>query len=342
MSIRAWLPALLVGFTVATAHGAEALPIGVTFSTKDSLTPEQDNIADAQLCLNGLCWKPGPFQVTVQNAVDGHGDALVRFPSALPQGDQVNDLVALEWYVVRDAEGAIANAPAVIVIHESGRSMPVGRLFARGFRQRGIHAFLLQLPGYGVRRVGKGDIKAEEMLPSLLQGVSDARRALDAVSVLPGVSRDAISLQGTSLGGFVASTAGALDTCYESVFITLAGGDLYSIVKSGKKDAAKVRERLERAGIDDAKLREMTQAIEPNRLAHRLNPETTFVYSGLYDDVVPIDNVRSLVEAAGIPEDHHVCLPADHYTGIVFLPIILDHMAGQMRGEPVHDLPAVP
>ena len=35
-------------------------------------------------------------------------------------------------------------------------------------------------------------------------------------------------------------------------------------------------------------------------------------------------------------------LPADLYTGIVFLPIILDHMAGQMRGEPVHDLPAVP
>lgn len=317
---------------------AEGEFIGKEYQATDSLSPGDEASAGARECLEGLCWKPTSFSVTIESPLE-RGDFLLRFPSPRPRGEAVNDLAALECYVVRDAAGGIVRSPAVVVIHESGSSMPVGRLFAKGFQQRGVHAFMLQLPNYGVRRTQR-EIAAEDMLGALQQGVSDARRARDAVSVLPFVDAQNIGLQGTSLGGFVASTAGALDRGYQHVLLTLSGGDLYSIVKEGKRDAAKVRERLERAGVSDERLREITQAIEPNRLAHRLNPEQTFLYSGLFDDVVPIENARGLAAAAGLAPEHHTCMPADHYTGIVFLPVILDHMASQICGRPVNG-PAV-
>ncbi|MDA1166512.1 MAG: acetylxylan esterase, partial [Planctomycetota bacterium] len=99
------------------------------------------------------------------------------------------------------------------------------------------------------------------------QAVADVRRARDAVAVLPMVDKSRISLQGTSLGGFVSATSGALDDGYDNVFLMLAGGELYDLIQNGKKDAAKVRERLEKAGLSGEKLRELTLTIEPTRVA---------------------------------------------------------------------------
>lgn len=326
---------VLVGLLVAvTPCDAVDSLIGQEFAVSDTLRQGIDANPDSAACLEGLCWKPAEFTVSIEPPAGEHGELLVRFNSPVATGNEVNDRVALEASLVRNADGEPVSAPAVVVIHESGKSMPVGRLFAAGFRQRGVHAFMLQLPNYGVRRT-QGDIPPENLLSALRQGVADARRARDAVAALPFVEKERIGLQGTSLGGFVASTAGALDDGYQFVFLTLSGGDLFGIVKEGKRDAAKVRERLERAGVDDVRLREMTQAIEPLRVAHRLNAESTFMYSGLYDDVVPMSHARVLANAIGLASDHHTMLPADHYTGIIFLPVILDHMATQIRGVPV-------
>lgn len=62
------------------------------------------------------------------------------------------------------------------------------------------------------------------MLDGLKQAVADVRRARDAAASLPLISGRVFGVQGTSLGGFVTSTAGGLDKGFDRVFILLAGG----------------------------------------------------------------------------------------------------------------------
>jgi hypothetical protein len=44
-----------------------------------------------------LCWKPGRFEVKLEQPSGNDGDLLVRFPSPVSSGS-VNDLVSMERY----------------------------------------------------------------------------------------------------------------------------------------------------------------------------------------------------------------------------------------------------
>ncbi len=235
----------------------------------------------------------------------------------------------MEWYAAKDAAGEVQSAPAVVVVHESGRNMPVGRMIARALREAGLHAMLIHLPGYGHRRTAQAE-QPELLLSALQQGVGDVRRARDAVAALPILQNCRIGVQGTSLGGFVTSTVAGVDAGYDRAFILLAGGNLHHVLLSGKKDAAKIRERLNSIGVADDQTRELARPIEPLRLAHRITPETTWLYNGMFDDVVPRASSYALAQAARLPTDHHVEMPANHYTGIVFLPVVIQQIHAAM------------
>ena len=236
----------------------------------------------------------------------------------------------MEWYRPRDLGDWPARAPACVVVHESGSSMQFGRLIARGIREHGIHAFLVQLPHYGRRRDPVTKPGPEKLIPAVAQAVADVRRARDAVAALPGVDAGRISLQGTSLGGFVASTASALDRGYAKTFIMLAGGDLPSVLANGRKDTAKLRAKLAAAGMTDRQVYDTLHAVEPLRLAHRLAADRTWLYSGRFDDVVPPGNADLLAKAAGLRDTHHVRLAADHYTGVLYLPVVLARITAEI------------
>jgi pimeloyl-ACP methyl ester carboxylesterase len=333
--------AVVVAGLAATACASDNLSLsaGSKFDAKDSLAPMVDASDDARKCLDGLCWKPGEFTVQIEAAAKDRGDWLVRFPSPVESGDARNDRVSMEWYQARDAYQKLVNAPMVVVVHESGSGMTVGRLIARGLQLQGLHACLIHLPFYGERRTGKKRPDGRNVVSMMKQAVADVRRARDAVAVLPLVDKSRISLQGTSLGGFVSATSGALDDGYDNVFLVLAGGELYDLIQNGKKDAAKVRERLEKAGLSGQKLRELTLTIEPTRVAHRLDPNRTWLYSGTFDTVVPMKNALALANAAKLSKPHHIRMSANHYTGIVYLPFILTHIAGEARKGPEVDSP---
>jgi dienelactone hydrolase len=308
------------------------LPAAV--SARDTLTIGEEPDADARDCLQGLAWTPGAFEVLCRDPLPDRGDALVRFPSPVATGDERNDLVALEWYFAQDESRQPCRAPAVVVVHESGSAMTVGRLFAKQFQQRGVHAFLLHLPHYGERRSGKKRPDAANLVPVLRQAVADVRRARDAVAVLPLVDGDCIALQGTSLGGFVSATTAGLDRGYDRVFLMLAGGNLYDVIQTGARDAARLRDDLSRAGLTGEALRTGIRVVEPTRLAHRIDPTRTWLFSARYDDVVPPRNADLLARSAQLDDTHHVRLPADHYTGIVFLPFAVEQMVGTMIVSP--------
>lgn len=313
---------------VASAAGPTdpaAAHVGQQYTAHDTLDCSAEPTADARECLEGLRWKPTDFTVELEESPHGEGDFLVRFPSPTPIGDAVNDRVAMEWHVARDADGKPITAPTMVVVHESGRNMAVGRMIARGLQTTGVHTFMIQLPGYGARDSRKA-IKADNILSAMRQAIADVRRARDAVAVLPGVDTQHLGVQGTSLGGFVVATVAGLDHGYDKVFILLAGGNLHEVIAKGSRDSASLREKLAEAGIQGEKVADLTRPIEPLRLAHRIRPETTWIFSGANDDVVPPASSQALAEAAKLPTEHHVVLPVDHYNGILILPKILLEM----------------
>jgi len=309
-------------------------PAGARFETKDSLVCDIDPSADAQACLTGLRWPLAEFSVDVEasdaSSIDKTAyDRIIYFPSPHPVGNAIHDRVSMEWYAAKDEAGEPIRAPAVVVVHESGRSMPVGRIIARGLRARGLHAMLIHLPGYGKRRTELSD-RPEMILSSLRQGIADVRRARDAVAALPLIDAQRIGVQGTSLGGFVTSTVVGLDDGFDRGFILLAGGGLDQVVLTGKKDAAKIREKLAAIGITDEQISDLSRPIEPLRLAHRIRPTQTWLYNGMFDDVVPPSSSHALATAARLPASHHIEMPANHYTGIIFLPVVLKQIHDAM------------
>ena len=247
----------------------------------------------------------------------------------------------MEWYQARDGEGEVCRGPACVVVHESGSGMTVGRIVARGLSAHGVHALMVQMPYYGARRPKEGKAGAEMLVPAVRQAVADVRRARDATAVLPLVDASRIAVQGTSLGGFVTATVAGLDEGYDKVFILLAGGDLVGVLEKGKKDAEKVREKLAESGMTEEQIKETLHAIEPTRLAHRYRPDRTWIFSGKYDDVVPLAHCQLLADAGSLPPDHHVQMEANHYSGIIFLPMVMARIAGEIHGpKPAGAAPA--
>lgn len=318
---------------VCEARGDERPAAIQHFDARDTLAPQADDSVDAKACIDHLTWKPGDFKVTLEPATDSEMDGFVRFPSPKPNGVAQNDLVALEWYAAKDDQGRMIDAPAVVVVHESGSGMEVGRLFAKAFHARNLHAFMIQLPFYGLRRPAGFRPDGRHVESTMIQGIADVRRARDAVAVIPHVIRTNIALQGTSLGGFVASTTAGLDRGYQSVHIMVAGGDLHNLVVNGQREAGKLREMLATAGYTGDKLKDLFNQVEPLRLAHRLDPATTWMYTATRDQVVPPIHAFKLAQAAKLSDDHHIQLLADHYTGIIYLPIVVDSMSKKILEE---------
>ena len=304
-----------------------------TFQAKDGLAPGEEASPDAKQCLEGLVWQPVAFEVTLKPNTHPLDPAIVRFPSARPSGIAVNDLVALEWYSAKNEANEVIDAPAIVVVHESGPKMEVGRLIAKALHAQGLHAFLIHLPTYGLRRSEETPPRGELIDAVMKQGIVDARRARDAVAVLPHVDSRSISIQGTSLGGFVTATAAGLDHGFSTVHIMVAGGNLFELVTNGNREAGKMRDDLARAGYTGEKLKRLFSSIEPLRLAHRYDKKNTWLYTANRDQVVPPQHATELRKAAGLDEDHEMILIADHYSGIIYVPIIVADISKKIRNE---------
>ena len=320
--------AVLLG--MAFGQESQSIALGLRLLAKDSLAPKTETNQDAQECLNGLCWKPTQFEVRVEQADSKRGDWLLRFPSPKPIGDEINDLVAVEWFQAKDKSKNPILAPAAIIVHESGGGMTVGRLIASALSRKGVHTFMVQLPFYGKRRGPNGKPNGDNLMAAMVQGIADVRRAKDAVATLRLVDASRISLQGTSLGGFVASTTAGMDDGFHRVFLLLSGGDIYGVIMNGKRDASKMRAELELGGITGDQIKQKFSCVEPLRLAHRMDPRKTWLFSGEFDDVVPMENAYLLAQRIPLESSHHVIMAADHYSGIIYLPTIVqqiyDHM----------------
>ncbi|MCH8917812.1 MAG: hypothetical protein IIC52_07130, partial [Proteobacteria bacterium] len=138
-------------------------------------------------------------------------------------------------------------------------------------------------------------------LEGIRQAVADARRARDVINVLPNIRRNQIGIQGTSLGGFICTATASLDHAYKPIFPTLAGGDLQSLFKNGKKEVASIRKHLKKEGITPDQFRALLEQMEPNTLAHRMDAGHTWMFNAEHDVVIPPANARAARRSAPGP-----------------------------------------
>ena len=70
--------AIVCPWLILVAAAADSPAPIRTFSSRDSLSPQADESADARACLDNLIWKPGDFEVTLEPASDSERTACAR------------------------------------------------------------------------------------------------------------------------------------------------------------------------------------------------------------------------------------------------------------------------
>ena len=320
------------------------------FPTRDGVALEAPRPAGAMqdgeaATLAALGWEPGEFVVELRQTPGAEYAAELVYPSPQPAEDAGLNRVVLRWYPAKGdanpappagAGAAASPAPAVLLVHSLHPDMPVATMLARGLSGRGVHAFILELPGYGSRRAEPELMTGVTTLLRGAQAVTDTRRGYDVIRamadqavllpVVPRIDPQRIAVQGTSLGSFVAAAASATDRRFSETFLLLSGGDGVDILNRGQKDAFHLRNALRHYGYDDLRLAALLQIIEPLTLAHRLEPATTWMFNASDDVVIPRLNADRLADAIGLEPSHRVWMPGNHYTSFLLLPGVLERM----------------
>ena len=296
-----------------------------------------DDAADVVDVLRALTdWTPQTFTATVRTGGGLTADAEVRFPSPRPQGEPACDAVLLDWHAARDPAGARVEAgggaPSVLVLDILHGENMVSAFVGRVLSACGVNAFVMHMPRNARRRPAPGPYDWRHFLPSLRQAIADARRARDVIAALPGITGP-VAIQGTSLGGFVTAAAAGIDRAFDPVVIALAGGDVYRVLCDGQVDAARVRLRLTEAGLTDEQLRGELWASDPLRVAHRLDPARTWMFTARRDQVVPAAQSDALAARIGLGPSHHVKIGGCHYTCVVNAPKVIADVARIIKGE---------
>lgn len=312
----------------ALARKAAGLEKGVLRARGSVLPPKG---VSAAVAARARCFLPAgrPFRVRMTAPTAGMDcDALLLFPSALSTTGLPNDEVVLEWYrppPKRDSHKAL------LALHILAGRMVVARGFARAARSRGHHAFVMHMPGYGLRRSqGRRRWKAEHFAERMRQAVMDVHRARIAIEALPDVQKGKVYLQGTSLGGFVATLAAGSGQGFAGHFLMLAGAGLRGILEKGQRDSAKIRRAFAKAGIHGKALERLLDGIDPEGLAPGIDPNKTWLYSARNDQVVPAEFAGLLERRAGLSKSHHLWFPGDHYSAALSIPMVLRHMLERM------------
>ncbi len=328
--VTAWvvLSCAYVAGTACAADVAEAV-----FHARDTPNTRENETPQMRAIVDHVTWEPADFEVRCTATPGLRYDALVRFDSPMPSGKRWVDRVAMRWYAARGGDGEAVQAPAVLMVHTLQPQMKISDQLAQAFAKRGLHTFVLLLPGYGERWEGRGIFPGVTALVQGRQAVADCLRARDAIAVLPNIKPGPIALQGTSLGGFVAATVAGIETSFDPVVLLISGGDCYGALVNGKHDAIFLHRELIRRGYAGQKLKELLEPVEPLRVAHRLDPARTWLISARDDITIPQSSSDALAEAIGLDDEHRLWLNTNHYTTLVMLPGLSQRMADIILDE---------
>ena len=254
-----------------------------------------------------------------------YSEFSVSFPSAVRTGYPLNDVVRLRVTVPTDAFGPV---PVVVLLHYWGAS---DTRFERGMAgrlaQSGIASVIVPLPYHLDRtprgyRSGELAIQADlaELRATMIQSVSDVRRAVDWIESRPEFRRDQIGISGTSLGALIGALTFAVDSRIAASSYVLGGADIAHILWNSSRVVSQ-REALRKQGYTEARVREELRSVEPLEYLRPDDERPSFVIAARYDTVVPPADSRKLIDALGGAQA--LWLDTGHYGGALVQPKII-------------------
>lgn len=176
--------------------------------------------------------------------------------------------------------------------------------------------------------------RAPEMEELFRRTVVHNRMLLEWLRTQEAVDNQRMGLIGISMGGIVGGVVLALEPDLAGGGLCLAGGDLPDLIMAS--DESRVRRwrdwRFREDGIGSSELRRelATHLVsDPARLGAYVATERVFLVGALFDAVVPLSNQDVLWESLGRPR--RMLVPLGHYTSVVDLGGILDHIEGFMQ-----------
>lgn len=309
---------------------------GLDVAAKDTLAPAAGANPKQAEFLRQSGWKPEAFTFVIEDrAKPGvhESEAQVFFPSPKPSGNAKRDRVTALWYKARGPDGKPLkeDAPVVVVVHSLHPEMIDGLVLARLLAKNGVHALMVELPGYGERKTEKKKGTGVEMAEHAGQAVADVRRARDVAALLPGVRKGApVALEGLSLGGLVASAAAGLDGAFSPVVVVVSGGDPVTVLEKGGFDALWLRQRLAREGYAGDRLHALLDPLDPLAVAARIDPKRCWMWRATADGVFPKECGDRLAQTIGVAQDHVTFKHGNHYSSLFWLPEIAQFMAERM------------
>lgn len=235
-------------------------------------------------------------------------------------GDPEPVLVQFEFWQAREAG---PRAPAIVItpILGGGRSLAVSH--CRAFTEAGMHAVLVDR-GTKVLRSGWTVTDVER---HLRRAVVARRAVVDWLETRRDVDPDKLGAFGISMGGILTSILLAVEPRLSSGVVALAGADVPGII-GRSVEGRLVKWRAARAadlGVGEGAVEALLRAAlvsDPGHVAPFVDPRRVLLVSTRWDDVVPTEHQELLWERLGRPLRYD--LPAGHYTGIIFLPWIMD------------------
>lgn len=215
-----------------------------------------------------------------------------------------------------------ARAPAIVVTPILGGGRSIARSQCRRLVAAGFHVVLVDRGA----RVLDVSWKVEDLDRFLRRGVAGRRAVVDWLLSRPDVDPDRLGAMGISMGGIITTLLFALEPRFDSAVIALAGADVPAIISASSEDRL-VRWREARAAElgDEAAVERALRAAfpdDPGRLAAAIDPRRVLQVTARLDTVVPAARQEALWEALGRPLRYD--LPTGHYSGILYLPWVLD------------------
>jgi dienelactone hydrolase len=259
----------------------------------------------------------------------------VTFPSPIRSGVERNDTVHATYFQPA-GEGPHAGC---VLLHILGGDFTLMHTVADLLARRGVATLVIKMPFYGERRDSDSrrrmiSFNPDHTVANVSQAVHDVRRSIAWLADRPEVDDDRLGVAGISLGGFVASTAGAVEPRCSRVAVVLAGGDVANMIwNHADPEAQAFRRQWEAIGGTCDSLARRLADVEPVTHAARLRDRPVLMIAATRDEIVPRASTVALFEAAG-RKPELVWLEAGHITAAFYLYREVGRLAKFLAASP--------